>query len=376
MKQILLPMNKIRLVFNIILLLPFMLSAQKVPLDQNVYDGWKSLSSAIISDNGNWVSYEINPQQGDGWLYICNILTRQKDSVFCATKATFSPDAKYIAYQIKPTYGETRKAKKDKVKEEMMPKNNLGICFLGGNKNTINVKRVKSFSVPESNSLWMAYLLEKKAEEKKDTKTPSDSIKVSKSSGSHGKKQPEPKGTELVIINPVINKEFRYNDVSEFVVSRDGMTISYLQVYSDTTKIDNFRVNVFDTQKETSSQVFEGKGSVKKLTANKTGDKLSFIFTRDTAKTKVYDLYLVKGFEKAVKVVDTVNTAMPSGWSVSENGNISFSNDGIRLFFGTAEKPSKEPEDTLLPDENISLISGRGMTRCFSQCRKSSLSRI
>lgn len=347
-------MTKIKLFF-IILMMPVVLWAQKKPLDQNVYDSWKSLGSSIISDDGNWVTYEINPQQGDGWLYICNIVNGQKDSVFCGTRASISPDVKYVAYQIKPTYAETRKAKKDKVKEDLMPKNNLVIRLLDGKTNPTTIKRVKSFSVAESNSQWMAYLLDKKLDEKKDAKSPADSTKTSKAPSPRGKKPPEPKGTELVIVNPVSNKEFRFSDVTEYVVSRDGKSISYLQVYPDTSKIDNFKVNVFDTQKETTSLVFEGKGTLKKLTANKQGDKETFIFTQDTAKTKVYDLYLVKGIEKAVKIVDSANPAMPAGWSVSENGSSSFSEDGTRLYFGTAEKPVKEPEDTLLADEKYKL---------------------
>jgi dipeptidyl aminopeptidase/acylaminoacyl peptidase len=331
------------------------LSAQKPALDQTVYDGWKSLSSSDISNDGNWVTYEINPQQGDGWLYICNIASGRKDSIFCGTRATMSPESKYLIYQIKPTYLETRKAKKDKVKEEMMPKTSLGIKFLNITKDQIIIKRVKSFAAPESNSQWMAYLLEKKVEDKKDPKAPADSSKTTKLPAIKGKKPPEPKGTELVILNPVNNKEYRYNDVTEYVVSKDGKSISYLQVYSDTSKIDNFRVNVFDTQKETSAIVFEGKGSLKKLSSDKPGEKLSFIYSQDTARIKVYDLYLSKSCEKAIKLVDSSNPAMPSGWSVSENANITFSENGKRLFFGTATKPVKEPEDTLLADEKYKL---------------------
>jgi dipeptidyl aminopeptidase/acylaminoacyl peptidase len=348
-------MNKIRLLITIFSFVTLILSAQKIPLDHSDYDGWKTLSSSVISENGNWITYEINPQQGDGWLYICNMSTGVKDSVFCATRATFSPDCKYIVYQIKPTYYETRKARKDKLKEDMMPKNGIEIRLLEGDKNKINIKRVKSFSVPESNSLWMAYLLDKKLEEKKDSKASSDSLKGSRFTSSRGKKPPEAKGTELVLINPVLHREYRLIDVTDYVVSRDGKSIAYLQVYSDTTKIDKYRVNLFDTQKESTSMVFEGKGSLKKLSANKSGDKLSFIFSQDTSKAKIYNLYLTKGFEKANKIIDSSNPSMPAGWSVSENGNISFSDDGTRLFFGTAEKPVKEPEDTLLADEKYKL---------------------
>ena len=46
---------------------------------------------------------------------------------------------------------------------------------------------------------------------------------------------------------------------------------------------------------------------------------------------------------------------IPHGWSVSENGSITFSDDGTRLFFGTARKPEKEPKDTLLDEEKFKL---------------------
>ena len=297
------------------------------------------------------------------------------DSVARGSRATLSPDNKYLVFQVKPTYDETRQAKKKKLKEDKMPKNNLEIRLLPGDKVT-TIQMVKSFSVPEESSYWMAYLIEKKPEENKDTKVTGDSTKSVNTPAPKGKKPPEPKGTELVIFNPVVNKEYRYNDVTEYVVARDGKTISYLQDFPDTTKIDNFRVNVFDTKNEISAIVFEGKGTVKKLSTNKTGDEVSFIYTQDTSKVKVYDLYLTKGDGKSVKIVESANPAMPSGWSVSENGNITFSDDGTRMFFGTAVKPVKEPEDTLYwMMKNISLISGHGMMIFFSQCKRSNLTR-
>jgi dipeptidyl aminopeptidase/acylaminoacyl peptidase len=347
-------MKNLRFTLFFLLALPAMLYAQKVPLDNNAYDIWKSMGAYAISEDGKWITFEINPQQGDGWLYIYNVSTREKDSVFCGTGARIAPDSKYMAWRIIPTYGDTRQAKKKKLKDDQLPKNNLGIRVLSGDS-IIIIKRVKSFLLPESNSLWMAYLLEKKVEEKKAAKEPADSAKSTRISLRNTKKPPEPKGTELVIYNPVTNKEFRYSDVTDYIVARDGKTISYLQDIPDTSKTDLFKVNIFDTKKETSSVVFESKGTVKKLVTDKSGDKVSFIFSADTAKVKIYSLFLSKSGEKASKIIDSSNPAMPAGWSVSENGGISFSEDGTREFFGTAEKPVKEPEDTLLPDEKYRL---------------------
>lgn len=347
-------MNKLRLLFFLVLFVPIILTAQKVPLDQNVYDSWKSIGSRYISDDGAWVSWEINPQQGDGWLYIYNVSSGQKDSIFCGTKATFSPGNKYVVTLVKPTFSEIRQAKKKKLKEDMMPKNNLNIRLLSSNK-ILEIKRVKSFGLPEENSDWMAYLLEKKPDEKKEAKASDDSSKVVSSATKNAGKKIEPKGSELVILNPLDNKEFKFPDVTEFVVAHDGKTIGFLQDIPDSSKTDNFIVNLFDTKKEASSIIFDGKGALKKLSMDKSGDKISFIYTQDTSKTKIFDLYLSRAGIRAVRIVDSSNKAMPADWAVSENGNIAFSEDGDRIFFGTAEKPVKEPDDTLLADEKYKL---------------------
>ena len=329
------------------------ISAQKPALDNTIYDGWKSLSSQIISEDGKWVTYTINPQQGDGWLYLYNVASGKKDSVARGGRAVFSPDRMYLAYQVIPTYSETRQAKKKKLKEDKMPKNDLEIRLLSNNDVT-RISRVKSFTLPEKNSYWMAYLLEKKADEKKPAKPAGDTLKVTENDRSKKPKIAEAKGTEFVILNPVTKKEYRYQDVVEFTVAHDGKSISYIQSIPDTSKIENFKANVFDTRKEVSKVIFEGKGSAKKLSTDRTGNIISFIYSTDTAKVKVYDLWLSKNMDNAAKVIDS-NPSMPKGWPVSENGNITFSDDGTKLFFGTAKKPVKEPEDTLLDDEKYKL---------------------
>ncbi len=347
-------MEKNKLFVLIFLLFASSLTAQKPALDHNVYDEWKSLAAPAVSDDGRWVTYTINPQQGDGWLYIFNVSSGLKDSVSRGTRAVFSPENKYLAYQVIPSFAETRQAKKKKLKEDKMPKNDLEIKLLSG-EDKIRVARVKSFSVAEKNSDWMAYLLEKKNEEKNDKSKVTDTLAVKQDAKQKKAKTPEPKGTELVILNPLSKKEYKYQDVTEYVVAADGKTISFMQTIPDTTKIDNFIINVFDTRNETVANIFEGKGSAKKLSTDKSGNLVSFIYSSDTSKVKIHDLYLSRNNEKSVRIVDTASASMPYRWSVSENSNITFSDDGTRIFFGTAQKPVKEPEDTLLDEEKYKL---------------------
>jgi len=347
-------MKKLNLTFLSLFLFNAISAGQKPALDHTVYDNWKSLSSQIISEDGRWVSYASNPQQGDGWLYLFNVSEGRLDSVARGSRAVFSPGAKYIAYQVIPAYDVTRQAKKKKLKEDKMPKNDLEIRVLPGS-DVKRISRVKSFELPEKNSDWMAYHLEKKAEEKKDNKAAEDTSKVKESPSLKKPKTAEPKGTELVIFNPVTGREHSFQDVTEYTVAKDGNTITFLQSIPDTTKIEKFIVNIFDTKKELTAEVFGEKGFVKKLATDRAGNQVSFLYSADTSKVKVFDLWLSGKMERAVKKIDSSNPAMPEGWSVSENGSISFSDDGTRLYFGTSLKPVKEPVDTLLEEEKYKL---------------------
>ncbi|MGB8491548.1 MAG: prolyl oligopeptidase family serine peptidase [Bacteroidales bacterium] len=339
-----------KLIIPVLVLYSVAVAGQKPPLDHSVYDSWQSISQNQISENGEWATYTVNPQQGDGWLYIVNLKTGHTDSVAQGTSPLFSPRCRYIAFQVVPSYAEVRQAKKKKLKEDQLPKNTLQIRKLPGTDATV-IARVKSFQVPAENSDWMAYLMEKKPAEKKDSVKSQTTPDTSKAAGKKASKVPEPKGTELVIINPVSGKEFRYPDVTEYSVASHGNAISFIQETTDTTKVGNFRVNVFDTRSEDVDRIFEGKGSAKKLVTDRAGFNTAFLYTADTSKTRTYELWLSKYYADAGRVVDTLNAAIPAGWGISDNGSLSFSDDGAMLWFGTAPKPAKEHPDTLLNDE-------------------------
>lgn len=345
--------------FVLLVLLPAVLTGQKKPLDHTVYDEWESLGSTHITDNGNYISYEVNPQQGDGMLYLFDSKSGQKESFERGNGATFSPENNYFVYLIKPRYTETRQAKKDKKKPDEMPKNDLGIKVLDGDEIKV-IERVKSFKIPEDEGNWMAYLKEKPLPEKKE-KDEEEAEEEEKEEpvargrsrrGGGGNNGTE--GTEMVIMNPVKGIEHSFNDVVEYVIAGEGTTVSYVQIKTDTNKVENYTVSVFDTGSEESKEIFNGDGKLKSLTSYKDRKTVAFIYTSDTSEVKVYNLYLWDGIQCA-KIVDTETEGMPEGWSVSEKGRLTFSDSGQRLFFGTAEKPVEEPEDTLLADEKYKL---------------------
>lgn len=261
-------MNFRKLLPLILLLISISLSAQKKPINHTDYDGWKRLTSSQISNDGNWVNYIINPQEGDGWLYFYNAKKTNLDSIARGYGAKTSAKNDFIAFMIKPTFAETRQAKKDKKKKDDMPKNKLGIKNLKTGEVEI-FNRVKMFKIAEENQNWLAYLKEKKIEKKakkSDKSTTSEAEKPE--AGKRPARKPnagKAKGTELVILNPVDGNEYTFKDVMEYQIAKNGSSIGFVQVTTDTNKVDTYIVSIFNTSSQETSEIFSGEGSLKKL---------------------------------------------------------------------------------------------------------------
>ena len=58
-------------------LLSTQVDAQKKPLDHTVYDEWQSIGYSILSNNGNWVAYQVKTQESDNTLGIFGIPTQK-----------------------------------------------------------------------------------------------------------------------------------------------------------------------------------------------------------------------------------------------------------------------------------------------------------
>ena len=346
-----------RLFLLLLVLLPVALQAQKRPLTHDDYDGWKSLSSQSITDDGLFVTYEINPQEGDGTLYLYNVKSGESQSYDRGNGAKFSSGSEYFVYKIDPPFALTQKAKRDKKKPDDMPKADMGIILSSGG-DPIIVERVKSFALPEDEGLWMAYLLEKALPEKKSDgdaeKNAEEATPSRRPSGARGGRNGGSEGTELVIFNPVSGAKHSFKDVVDYAVADNGSAIGFLQVKTDSTKIKHNTLSLFNTSTTGVSELFKGDGEVKSFTFSKDGAQQAFLFTSDTTDTKIFDLWLGNGTQ-AQEVAGVGTPGIADGWAVSENGSISFSESGKRLIFGTAPAPVEEPKDTLLDEEKYRL---------------------
>ncbi len=317
------------------------------------YAIWKRLGSQKISNDGDWVSYEISPSKGDGKLYLLNPDNGYKRSLDRGSRAQLSPNSDFLAATIQVQTDTVRKQKFDKVKKDKTATDSLAIWVFEHDEIT-KIPRIKSFKVASEESSWMAYQLLKDTEKKKE-----EADKKEEKGEGEGKetekkvKKPKIKesdGSELIILHPIKGKEYRFEKVTEYIISKEGNRIAFIAAKNDT--LERTEVSVFNTKNEETKVIFNADGISKKLSFDEAGEQLVFMHTADTAKTKIYEVkYWDTKTDLARTLVSENTEGIPEGWSPSDLGSISFSESGRRIMIGTKENPEPEEKDTLLAEE-------------------------
>lgn len=90
----------------------------KKPLDHTVYDQWESIGERKLSNNGSWIAYTVNVQEGDSKLFL-----KGPDTLICIPRgydAVFTADGHFAVCKIKPLYADIRQAR-IKRKNRRMP---------------------------------------------------------------------------------------------------------------------------------------------------------------------------------------------------------------------------------------------------------------
>lgn len=315
-------------------------SLQKKPMDHSVYDSWNRIQNAVISNDGGFVTYEIDPHQGDGSLYLYNVKDHATRTLERGTQAAFSEHSDFLVWKIKPPYQLIRSAKKDKKNKEDMPEDSLGILILGDGS-IKKFERVQAFKVPEEGpSLVIIHHFPAGDTTVKDTV--------------QSNKKRNTVGGDLEILEPLNNICTTLKGITAWNVSKNGSLLAFVRQTSDTLR--QVSVGVFDTGMRAETIVFEATGRIEQLVVHESGSQLAFLYHTDTAKISGYSLYHWSAQTDAVKMlVDTLTEGLPVNYGVSKNGKLWFAEDGSKLFLGTAIIPDPVREDTLLEEEKTSV---------------------
>jgi dipeptidyl aminopeptidase/acylaminoacyl peptidase len=324
-------------------------AVDKKPISHDVYDSWRSIEGTQLSRDGVWLVYALVPQDGDGEIVARNLKTSvEYRSPRGRAPVSITADGAYVAFTVAPPKADVDKAKKDKKKPEDQPKSGLGIMALASGK-VSTVDRVKSFKIAEHGAKFVAYLMEpvKPATKPDDTKDP-DAEKKEGDAKARKEKKKEP-GTDLIVRDLASGTMTTIPDVSEYVWTKGGEWLAY-GVSSKTPANDG--AYVWQASNGATRPLASGLGHYKQFAFDDAGRQLAFVSDRDDYQgdPPPFTVYFWTSSERAAApIVSRTTPGMPARFAPSDNGKVSFSKDGSKLFFGTAPVPDPEPDDAPEP---------------------------
>ena len=348
--------KRIYLIFIIAVILTQSGLAQKKPLTHDVYDDWKNIDAPHISNDGQYVVYEVNPAQGDGTIYLHDTNQAEPQTFARGKQPAFTHDSRFVVFKVTPPYDSVRQMKLAKKREDELPKDSLIFVNLASNQIAGKYKRVKSYRLPEKADGWLAFLHESPLDTATEAQEDSTQTDRDQLYSVLEEKPDQPEGNELVLVNLQTNKEWHYERVDEYIFSEDGSRLTFTQVAGDST--GSAGVLTFDTKSASLLPIDTGKVSHSQLAINRDGSSVAYLASEDSldADDRYHHLYMWTENSEAAMVADTTTAAFPDGWMVSEHGSVDFSYDGKQLFFATAPRPVQyayEEDTTLLDEERV-----------------------
>ena len=325
----------------------FNVYAQKKPLDHDAFDSWQSVSGVKMSDDGKVLVWNVNPQEGDGTLYIRKVEESRKAkgpstgsgnvAIPRGYQPTIDPAGKWLVCRIKPEFAKTRQERIDKKKKDDQSKDSLVVVDLSD----MSIKKFPSVESYSSGTFGMPFV-------------------AYKSSWKENKKSK----SGLIVLTPGSWKADTLKNIDNYVFSNSG---NLLALTTKKDKKDSLSATamvlasyptvgniLLDTLKKGAEQyyspVFDDSES-----------RLAFTATTDTNKTgsKRCGMYLatLRSFDKlrtapaqGPEVIELIPQGTKvqgtDGWTLTENSSMYFTPDGNRIMTGIA--PVRPPKDTTI----------------------------
>ena len=301
------------------------LGAQKKPLDHTVYDSWQSVANMNLSPAGNVISYEVNPQEGDGVLTIRVMGKKGREiTIPRGYRARIADNEKFAVCLIKPEFQKTRRARIDKKKADDMPKDSLAVVNLSTGEVT-KYAQVKDFKMGKHAVEAFAF-----------STTDTSYVLPAKD-----RKKKEKLGSPLLVYHWADGKVDTLQNIDKYEVSRDGRQLGLVRKTGKKGFVTGFYTLAGGAQFFTDTVTWH---AVPRF--NEDASAALFLVARDTVSTGSKHAELYKYSNGSTEKLEGLGQ-LPEGWGLTENSTYSFSHDGRRIHVGVQE---------LVPPKDTSLV--------------------
>jgi hypothetical protein len=295
---------------------------------------FKEIFNPSISDDGNWVVYNAQPDRGNGEVIVYDTGSAKSHVIARGSRPVITYDGKWTAAFLKPDALTMEKTKK---KEKL--KQGLALLETVSGKTT-SWKRVKKFAFSDD-SKWLALQFFPEEEDEKNDKAGDEKKKK--------KSEWDEKAATLILRHLSTGKELQVGKTLSFAFDPASRYIAY-STYSGEEAADGIFIRSLNTAEAAQEKKVTEPGAVfNNLSWSKKKSKLAFLLHYDQEKTgaksnnrknKAYaaGIYLWDGMTKKIKPIVT-KAEIPAGWMLPAENNFTWTKDESRLFFGFKPTP-------------------------------------
>jgi dipeptidyl aminopeptidase/acylaminoacyl peptidase len=328
---------RIASILTLVLLLPLAAFGQDKPaLDHDAYDIWNRIQQSGISADGSWFHYRVVPGHGDATLFVDHLNGDGAHEIERGRDAAFTRDGRFLVFRISPTQEAQDEARQNR--NRSAPSDSLGILNLSTGE-IQRMDRLEGFTVPAESSEWI--VVHREAPEE-------DEAEEEEAEEREDAREKDP-GTDLHYLNLATGEDRVFRHATAYQVHESGSPMIYAASSPNGAGDGVFLVTA---QTAEAQALLTGEGEYERLALDEAGAQAAFLTNRDTWTEEdddavVHAVYLaaLNGTSQAELIAAAGTAGIPATWRPSENGSVSFSEDGGRLFFGTVPPPLPEPDE-------------------------------
>ncbi len=317
--------------------------SQNRPLEHEDALGWNNIASPVLSPDGTWVAFVISAMEGDPVLRVRRARDGSVGLSLRGSSPVFTSDSRFVVYEIPIPDAVADSLKRAGVGPDDLPGDSLGVVSLvEGGPDPQTIAAIERLEVAARGS-WVAYVPVDDGDEDAAPKAEADDTVE--------RDEDKDEGSMLVLRNLETGAEIRYEDVSEFLFAEGAPVLAFATATTDGSGDGVFAVALDDGVRHS---VLVGEGRYEQLALSSDGRQLAFLTDRNDRASQQREFTLFHAGTPTwagVEVADSRSAGVPPGWWLSEHGVVEFSDDGSRIYVGTAPRPEpEEPDDT--PEED------------------------
>ncbi|MCK5821593.1 MAG: DPP IV N-terminal domain-containing protein, partial [Bacteroidales bacterium] len=285
------------------------ISAQeKKTLTPDDYDQWQSLRSAVISQNGEWVAYQVTMSEGNDTLYMVNTSTDTVYKEAFGTRMQFTADSKFATYLIGVSKKEQEKLKKKKSSVHYK----LAILNLENGKKDI-YPEVSGVTLPKEGSHLLLSM--------------------------YKPKESKAKGTDKVLYDLTDKSMRTLGNITSISFNKTGNLLAYI---TEPANALGYGVEVIDLKSNIVRVLASDTSSFSKLTWEKEGNALAFfhLLKNKDYKDDAYEIIAYRNVGKNWNK-EVFNPCQMDGFPEMmrvNNSSLQWAEDNSSLFFGIQDQ--------------------------------------